>query len=105
VNHPSFLPDACFIALKDGAFVGYSNLLAIEAGYSIDMTGVLRAFRGNGVATALKLRGIRYAQEHGNRRLWAVNDSVNVAMLALNQKLGFVRGGANVRYVKRFAKE
>jgi GNAT superfamily N-acetyltransferase len=103
VNHPSYLPDACFIALKDGAFVGYSNLLAIEAGYSIDMTGVLRAYRGKGVATALKLRGIRYAQEHGNRRLWAVNDSANAAMLALNQKLGFVREGMNVRYVKRLA--
>jgi mycothiol synthase len=100
VNHPDYLPDACFIALKDAEFVGYSNLLAGEEGYNTDMTGVLRPYRGKGLATLLKLRGIRYAQAHGKPKLWAVNDSVNAAMLGLNQKLGFVREGANVRYVK-----
>jgi hypothetical protein len=33
--------------------------------------------------------------------LWAQNDSVNQAMLALNQKLGYVRKGAIVRFVKQ----
>jgi len=61
---------------------------------------VLRPYRGKGVATLLKLRGIRYAQQHGKSKLWVVNDSVNAAMLGLNQKLGFVREGANIRYVK-----
>jgi mycothiol synthase len=103
VNHPDYLPDACFIALKDAEFVGYSNLLAGEEGYNTDMTGVLRPYRGKGVATLLKLRGIRYTQEHGKPKLWAVNDSVNQAMLGLNEKLGFVREGANVRYVKVIA--
>ena len=51
----------------------------------------------------LKLHRIRYAREHGNRRLWVVNDSVNTAMLSLNQKLGFMRGGANIRFVKAIA--
>jgi GNAT superfamily N-acetyltransferase len=101
VNHPRFLPDACFIAVKDGEFVGYSNLITAEAGFDIDMTGVARAYRGKGVATLLKLRGIRYAQEHGNRRLWVVNDSVNAAMLGLNKKLGYAREGANIRFVKK----
>jgi mycothiol synthase len=100
VNHPEYLPDACFIALKDAEFIGYSNLLAGEDGYSTDMTGVLQPYRGKGVATLLKLRGIRYAQEHGKSKLWVVNDSVNAAMLGLNAKLGFVREGANVRYLK-----
>jgi mycothiol synthase len=100
VNHPEYLPDACFIAVKAGEFIGYSNLLEGDDGYSVDMTGVLRAFRGKGVATLLKLRGIRYAQEHGKPKLWTVNDSVNAAMLGLNAKLGFVREGANVRYSK-----
>jgi mycothiol synthase len=100
VNHPRFLPDACFIAVKSGEFVGYSNLITAQDGFDTDMTGVARPYRGKGVATLLKLRGIRYAQEHGNRRLWVVHDSVNAAMLGLNEKLGFVRGGVNVRYVK-----
>jgi mycothiol synthase len=100
VNHPGYLPDACFIAIKNGEFVGYSNLIAAEDGFTIDMTGVARPFRGKGVATLLKLRGIRYAQEHGNSPLYAVNDPVNTAMLSLNQKLGFVRIGADLRFVK-----
>jgi GNAT superfamily N-acetyltransferase len=100
VNHPEYLPDACFIALKNGEFVGYSNLLETDDGYNTDMTGVLRRYRGNGVATLLKLRGIRYAQEHGKPKLGTVNDSVNAPMLGLNAKLGFVREGANLRFVK-----
>jgi hypothetical protein len=52
------------------------------------------------VATLLKLRGIRYAQEHGNRPLYTVNDAVNTAMLSLNKKLGFLRIGADLRFVK-----
>ena len=103
VNHPDYLPDACFIAIKHGEFVGYSNLLEVEEGFSTDMTGVLRPYRGKGVATLLKLRGIRYAQEHDKPKLWTVNDSVNVAMLGLNTKLGFVREGVNVRYLKVIA--
>jgi mycothiol synthase len=103
VHHPEYLPDACFIALDGTEFIGYSNLLAGDQGYNTDMTGVLRPYRGKGVATLLKLRGIRYAQEHGKPKLWAVNDTVNAAMLGLNAKLGFVREGANIRYLKVLA--
>jgi GNAT superfamily N-acetyltransferase len=103
VNHPSYRPEACFIAVKEGEFIGYSNLADVEAGFDISMTGVLRSYRGQGVATLLKLYGIRYAQGHGNRRLWVVNDSTNTAMLALNAKLGFQRDGAMIRFVKRIA--
>jgi mycothiol synthase len=101
VNHPSSLHDACFIAVRDGEYIGYSRLIEGEGGFSTDMTGVLRAYRGMGIATVLKLRGIRYTQEHGGQRLWVLNDAVNVAMLGLNQKLGFVRVGAMVRFLKR----
>jgi len=63
---------------------------------------VLPAYRSKGVATLLKLYGIRYAQAHGNREIWTVNDSANTAMLALNAKLGFQRGGATIPFTKRF---
>jgi mycothiol synthase len=101
VNHPSSLHDACFIAVKDGEYIGYSRLIGGSDGYNTDMTGVLRVYRGIGLATLLKLYGIRYTQEHGARYLSAVNDAVNAAMLGLNQKLGFVRVGALVRFVNR----
>jgi mycothiol synthase len=101
VHNPDFLPDACFIAVKGDEFIGYSYLNQGDSYYNTEMTGVLRAYRGMGIATLLKLRGIQYAQAHGNLRLSTVNDSVNTAMLALNTKLGFQRDGGNIRFVKR----
>jgi len=74
-------------ASKDHEFIGYSNSSATDEGFSTEMTGVLRAYRGGGVATLLKLYGIQHAQMHGNGRLFTVNDAVNTAVLALNQKL------------------
>lgn len=101
VDHPQFLPDACFIAVKGTDFIGYSNLSETDEGLNTEMTGVLRAYRGQGVATLLKLHTIQYAQQHGNQRLWAVNDSVNSAVTRLNEKLGFRQEGGIVRFVKR----
>jgi GNAT superfamily N-acetyltransferase len=100
-NHPDFLADACFVAMKGSDFAGYLNLLEADDGFSTDMTGVLPAYRGRGVATLLKLYSIRYAQAHGNRPLYTQNDPVNQAMLGLNNKLGFVFSGANIRFVKK----
>jgi GNAT superfamily N-acetyltransferase len=96
-----YLPEACFIALKAGEFIGYSTLSMTEQGFNTEMTGVLPTYRKRGVATLLKLYGIRYAQRHGNGRLDTQNDAVNEAMLALNEKLGFVREGATLRFMKR----
>jgi GNAT superfamily N-acetyltransferase len=101
IDHPKFIPAACFIAVKDGEYLGYSNLIESDDGFSTEMTGVLPAWRGRGIATALKLAGIRYAQAHNAQRLDTQNDAVNQAMIALNQKLGFVAEGANLRFVKK----
>lgn len=101
VDHPKFIADACFIAVKESAFIGYSNLSATDQGFNTEMTGVLPAYRGQGVATLLKLYGIRYTQAHDKIRLETQNDAVNQAMMALNQKLGFVVEGANLRFVKQ----
>jgi mycothiol synthase len=101
VHDPDFLPDACFIAVKGDEFVGYSHLSQGDGYYNTEMTGVLGPYRGAGIATLLKLRGIRYAQAHDNRELRTVNDSVNTAMLALNAKLGFQRDGGTIRFIKR----
>jgi mycothiol synthase len=103
VHQPDYLPEACFIALKAGEFIGYSNLSITDQGFNTEMTGVLPTYRKRGVATLLKLYGIRYAQTHGNGRLDTQNDSVNEAMIALNEKLGFVREGATLRFMKRIS--
>lgn len=103
VNHPNFLPDACFFALAGDELIGYSNLTTHEQGFNTEMTGVLPTYRGRGVATLLKLYGIGYAQAQGSGRLDTENDAVNHAMIALNQKLGFVQTGARLRFVKQMA--
>jgi hypothetical protein len=76
------LPDACFIALAGATFIGYSNLSMGEEGFNTEMTGMLPAYRGRGVATLLKLAGIRYAQAHGKPRLYSnQNENQNFSSL------------------------
>ena len=53
-------------------------------------TGVAEAFRGQGHGLALKLGAIERARELGARRLIADTSPHNTAMLALNQRLGYV---------------
>jgi mycothiol synthase len=60
------------------------------------MTGVGRAYRGLGVATALKVRGITCAREHGYATIRTLNDITNMPILGSNDKLGFVRQPALV---------
>jgi GNAT superfamily N-acetyltransferase len=90
-NTPWFRPAGQFIAL-DGdvwagvAAVGYTksrNLL-----YQ-NMTGVDRAYRGRGIASALKWATIAYAIETGAAVLETHNDSSNVPMLAINRAFGY----------------
>jgi len=54
------------------------------------LTGVLPEYRRRGIATALKVKTISYAREHGFRRIFTNSD--NPAMKVLNAKLGFVSG-------------
>jgi len=56
------------------------------------ITGVRADCRHQGIATALKARGVRLARERGYARIVTYVDSTNAPMTALNQKLGFVGG-------------
>ncbi len=99
---PMFEPDGCLIAVKDGEFVGYTSFLKNPAGFLlIAMTGVLHESRGIGLATLLKLRGIRYAQSIGNLEIRTFNDAPNTAMLEMNRKLGFVRFPGWIRFERK----
>ena len=55
------------------------------------MTGVLRAHRRRGLATALKLMSFRYLRDRGFREVRTHNDTANPPILALNAKLGYRR--------------
>ena len=72
--------------------IGYASL-AFDPGSSTvayhDMTAVRPAWRGRGVATALKAATIAAARDHGLERLYTGNDIDNVPMRAVNARLGY----------------
>jgi predicted GNAT family acetyltransferase len=63
------------------------------------MTGVKRAYRRKGIATALKLRTVAFAQVQGAHLLMTSNNSAN-PMYQLNLKLGFQTYDAEIKLVK-----
>ncbi len=81
-----------FVAIHQGQYIGL-HIMVPRGGTDhlrIAMTGVRRVYRRQGVALALKLRGIEYAKAHGHPVLRTMNATGNEAILALNDRLGFV---------------
>jgi GNAT superfamily N-acetyltransferase len=95
VDRPSIPKDAFFVATdaETGQVVGYASLIMIPGKASRrawhDMTAVLRAWRGRGLATALKRATIGWAIDNGLEVLITGNDVDNAAMRAVNARLGY----------------
>jgi GNAT superfamily N-acetyltransferase len=53
------------------------------------MTGVLRAYRGRGIAAALKRTQIRWAKEAGYEKLQTANEVRNEPIRKLNARHGY----------------
>jgi GNAT superfamily N-acetyltransferase len=88
---PTFIPEACFIAIDNGEYVGLSALYRNQAQateLNTGFTAVLRSHRRRGIATALKVNVISYAQQHGYQGIKTGNEENN-PMFAINQRLGF----------------
>jgi mycothiol synthase len=91
LGNPAFYPSAQFIALDDDRWVGMSGLwmaLGDPDKLYTGLTGVLRSHRRKGIATAMKVRAIGFAQEHGVKIIETDNEENN-PMYLLNLKLGF----------------
>jgi len=102
-KNPDFLPEAYFIALDGERYVGTSALWKSQAAPKelyTGLTGVLRGYRRRGIALALKLKGIAYAQSHGYKTIKTWNETGNEAMLSINERLGFVKQPAWITYAK-----
>jgi GNAT superfamily N-acetyltransferase len=86
-------PEAVFVALEDGNVLGYAKLAfstdRTDRAYH-DLTGVLRAHRGRGIAAALKATQIAWAKENGYESLQTSNEVRNAPIRHLNEKHGYV---------------
>jgi mycothiol synthase len=94
MKNPQLLPEGYIIAKDGPKYVGMSDVHRIDTEPGVlqqDDTGVIRDYRGRGIATALKLKVTEFGQKNGYRMIKTWNDSVNAAMLAVNVKLGFKR--------------
>ncbi len=86
-------PDATFVALVDGEVAGYAKLSLFSTETKIafhDMTGVRRAFRGRGIAAALKRSQIAWAKQAGYEKLQTANEVRNEPIRRLNARHGYV---------------
>lgn len=92
LGRPGLVPDCSVVALADGRVVGFAILVRLESKPEMaehEMTAVARAWRGRGLAGAMKSRQVALARAAGFAVLEASNEERNAAMLAVNDKLGY----------------
>jgi mycothiol synthase len=89
------LPEATFVALAGEEVVGYAKFALTAAQPTVafhDVSGVKRAWRGRGIARALKTAQIRWAIVNGFTELRTRNEERNEPIRKLNASLGYRPG-------------
>lgn len=102
LGSPNFLPEGIFLALDGGQIVAISELWRNQAEphkLSTGLTGVARSHRRRGLATAVKIHAIQFAQAYGATILETDNEENN-PMYQLNLQLGFRPQPAMVEFKK-----
>ena len=85
------VPEGSFLALAGGEIVGFSGLYRMPDGaYEDGLTVVRRAWRGRGVAAALKRDKLAWAAANGITEIVTWTQRGNESMRALNERLGYV---------------
>ena len=85
-------PEATFVALSGEDVVGYAKLSISASRGDVawhDLTGVRRAWRGRGIAGALKRTQINWAKANGFRHLKTHNEERNEPVQRLNRRHGY----------------
>jgi len=104
LDDPAFTPESWFIAHYSDQWVGMSTISTDPSTPDVfytDVTGVRRGYRRQGIATALKLRGIAYVKARGGQTIETDNEEHN-PMLNLNLALGFEPGPTFLEFRKTF---
>jgi mycothiol synthase len=98
------LNQASFYALENNKIIGFTGCFkgAKEGWVDQWLTATTREARGRGIATALKIKQIEVAQKMGFSTIRTDNDTRNTVMLAINDKLGFIRQPAVLVMKKEF---
>jgi mycothiol synthase len=93
ITGPYALPEGFFVAVKGDEYIGLSHVLSLEKGVSLyqGLTGVKPQYRRLGIGLAMKVRAIAYAKTTGHTIIMAENDAKNSPMLAMNERLGYIR--------------
>src|SRR5215469_883499 len=100
MQRPTDSPEATFVALADEEVVGYAKLsltAPTAAGHAI--TAVKRAWRGRGIARALKATEINWALANGYTELHTSNEERNTPIKRLNARLGYRPGIGRIHLV------
>lgn len=102
---PQALPDGYFVAFDGVRPIAQSFLQPLDdepGGLRQEVTGVLPAYRGMGIAQALKALTIAYAQRAGYHSIHTWVESNNPGMLAINRKWGFSGAPGVILFEKQF---
>jgi mycothiol synthase len=89
---PKYIPEATFVAVRDSEVVGYAQLGWINRAAGLAdhaMLAVRRAWRGRGIAKALKARQIIWALDNGLKELHTGNDERNAPAQAVNANFAY----------------
>jgi GNAT superfamily N-acetyltransferase len=85
-------PEATFLAIAGDEVVGYAKFSLSAAQPKTawhDLTGIKRAWRGRGIARALKATQIGWAKQNGYEELRTRNDERNAPIRHLNREFGY----------------
>jgi GNAT superfamily N-acetyltransferase len=95
--------DASLAAFVDGDLVAITMIrIDRDSGRAMNnLAGTRKAFRGRGIATALKSQSLARAAELGVTIVITDNEELNAPMLAVNAKLGYQPFSRRIAWERR----
>ena len=104
VKVDAVIPEAFFIAVKDGEFIGFGNLFRSDEIGELETGtfGTKRSYRHHHreIMLAIKAREIAYAKRHGYNTIRAEIDAENPWILQICAELPFVKGKDYISMVR-----